>query len=126
MRDFPEFMKRASNRIGAAQQNTADIEGYCYEGADGSQMAFWTCRADRASKPHRHDFDEYMVVVGGRYVAMLDGKEHVLEPGDELFIPRGTEQSGRCSAGTRSIHAFGGARIRHDDTPATGRKKAAT
>lgn len=75
--------------------------------------------ADRASRPHRHDFDESIIVVRGRYVAVLDGKEHALGPGDELFIPRGTEQSGRCTAGTRSIHAFGGRRIRGGNTPAT-------
>ncbi|MBI5485760.1 MAG: cupin domain-containing protein [Deltaproteobacteria bacterium] len=117
MSDFPGFMKRARNRIGATEQNTDDIEGYFYEAADGSQMAFWTCRADRVSKPHRHDFDEYMVVVSGRYVAILDGKEHVLGPGDELFIPRGTEQSGGCAAGTRTIHAFGGRRVRGGAAP---------
>jgi hypothetical protein len=42
---FPDFMKKPKNRIDPAQQNTADIEGYWYEAADGSQMAFWECRA---------------------------------------------------------------------------------
>jgi quercetin dioxygenase-like cupin family protein len=59
----------------ANQQNTKNAEGYYYEGADGSQMAFWTCYSDRESKEHRHDFDEYMVCVQGQYVAVLEGKE---------------------------------------------------
>jgi quercetin dioxygenase-like cupin family protein len=112
MEDFPEFMRRAGNRIPVDQQNTPDVEGYVYEGADGSQMAFWTSHAERASAPHRHDFDEYMVVVSGQYVTFVDGQEHVLGPGDELFIPKGSLQSGWCAAGTRTIHAFGGQRIR--------------
>jgi hypothetical protein len=41
----------------------------------------------------------------------LNGRELRLKPGDELFIPKGTEQWGRCRAGTRTIHAFGGRRI---------------
>lgn len=94
MKDFPDFMKAGANHIDPGEQNTADIDGYFYEAADGSQMAFWTCYSDRKSKKHTHDFDEY-----------------VLGPGDELFIPKGTEQWGRSIAGTRTIHAFGGRRI---------------
>jgi quercetin dioxygenase-like cupin family protein len=111
MNDFPEFIKSPSNRIDSNQQNTLDIEGYYYEGRDGSQMAFWTCHSDRTSKEHAHDFDEYMVCVQGQYTAVVNGEETVLNPGDELFIPKGSVQSGRCVAGTRTIHAFGGMRI---------------
>ena len=111
MEGFPEFMKRAENRVPAGQQNTPDIEGYYYTARDGSQIAFWTCLADRVSREHRHDYDEYMVCLAGEYVVTIDGREHVLGPGDELFIPSGSLQGGRCKAGTRTIHAFGGTRV---------------
>ncbi len=53
-----------------------------------------------------------MVVVAGQFTVCFAGaREIVLSPGDELFIPAGTEQWGRCIAGTRTIHAFGGKRI---------------
>lgn len=104
-------MKNSKNCISGKEQNTKDIEGYFYTGADGSQMAFWTCYADRISKKHTHEFDEYMVCVFGRYTVVMKDKEHVLNPGDEIFIPKGTEQWGKCIAGTRTIHAFGGTRI---------------
>lgn len=118
MEDFPQFMKNSRNRISSKEQNTEDIEGYFYTGADGSQMAFWTCRADRVSKKHTHKFDEYMVCVAGQYTVLMNGEEHVLNPGDELLIPKGTEQWGRCIAGTRTIHAFGGRRIKGGQQPA--------
>ncbi len=111
MDDFPGFMKRVPNRIAASDQNTDDVEGYFYTARDGSQMAFWTALKDRTSRKHVHEFDEYMIVISGRYTAYLDGKEHVLGPGDELYIPKGTKQWGRCIAGTRTIHAFGERRI---------------
>lgn len=114
MKEFPNFMKNQKNHINNSQQNTKDIDGYYFEGADGSQMAFWTCYSDRTSKEHQHDFDEYMVCVYGQYTVIIDGKEIVLNPGDEFFIPKGTVQSGRCIAGTRTIHAFGGKRIHND------------
>lgn len=111
MKTFPKFMKNPLNSVKSSQQNTADIEGYFFEGADGTQVAFWESHADRISKTHTHPFDEYMVCVSGKYTAYLDGKKIVLEPGDELYIPKGTEQWGECVAGTRTIHAFGGKRI---------------
>lgn len=112
MKDFPAFMKNIRNHIGSNEQNTEDIDGYFYEGVDGSQMAFWTCYADRVSNKHTHDFDEYMVCVCGQYTVIINNEEVVLNPGDEIVIPKGTEQWGRCIAGTRTIHAFGGKRIR--------------
>lgn len=111
MKDFPDFMKNKGNHISSKEQNTEDIDGYFYEGADGSQMAFWTCYSDRASRKHIHEFDEWMVCVSGQYTAFLNEEEFVLNPGGELFIPKGTEQWGKCIAGTRTIHAFGGRRI---------------
>lgn len=112
MNHFPDFMKNPQNKVDSSQQNTDDIEGYYFQGADGTQMAFWECRTDRESKRHTHDFDEYMVCVAGEYTVCMEGKEIVLQPGDELFIPKGTEQWGCCKAGTRTIHAFGGTRVR--------------
>ncbi|MBP5158112.1 MAG: cupin domain-containing protein [Treponema sp.] len=108
---FPDFMLREQNRVPAWQQNTPGIEGYYYTGGDGSQMAFWTYTEDRVSKEHRHDYDEYMLCVEGEYVVTIDGVEHTLHAGDELFIPKGSLQGGRVKAGTRSIHAFGGQRV---------------
>ena len=108
---FPDFMFSAKNKIPASQQNTPDIEGYYYTAKDGSQMAFWTYKADRISKEHKHDYDEYMICVEGEYIVTIDGVEHKLLAGDELFIPKGSLQGGRVKAGTRSIHAFGGQRV---------------
>jgi DNA topoisomerase-1 len=84
MKHFPDYMKNIKNKVDSSQQNTDDIEGYFYEGSDGSQMAFWECHADLISKKHAHDFDEYMVCVSGEYTAYLNEKKIVLKAGDEL------------------------------------------
>lgn len=104
-------MKSPRNRVSPTEQNTQDIEGYYYTGADSAQMAFWTCHAARTSNKHTHEFDEYMVCISGQYTVIMNDKKYILNPGDEIFIPKGTEQWGRCIAGTRTIHAFGGKRI---------------
>ena len=112
MKSFPGFIKNPKNQIDPSQQNTKDIEGYYFEGKDDSQIAFWECFSNRESKPHVHDFDEYILCVRGEYTAIIEGKEIVLNPGDELLIPKGTVQGGKIKAGTRTIHAFGGKRIK--------------
>ena len=43
MEDFPEFMKGQANRIATSSQATPGVEGYVFDGTDGSQIAFWTC-----------------------------------------------------------------------------------
>jgi hypothetical protein len=63
MKEFPAFMKQPVNRIATSSHATPGVEGYVFDGEDGSQMAFWTCCETTPSAPHVHDFDEYMIVV---------------------------------------------------------------
>ena len=69
-------MKNPINMVGSSQQNTADIEGYYFQGADETQIAFWECHADRVSKKHIHPFDEYTVCVSGEYTACLSFSDY--------------------------------------------------
>jgi len=110
MDDFPEFMRAAANRIATQSQATPGVEGYVFDGADGSQMAFWKCHENAASVAHVHDFDEYMIVVQGCYTLIIEGQRIAVRAGEEHFIPRGVRHSGEVLAGTRTIHAFGGHR----------------
>jgi len=115
MNEFPEFMKQPVNRIATSSQATPGVEGYVFDGADGSQMAFWTCSETTSSTPHVHDFDEYMIVVQGCYTLILyqanGGEVRIpIRAGQECFIPRGAQHGGEVEAGTRTINAFGGHR----------------
>jgi quercetin dioxygenase-like cupin family protein len=115
MRDFPSFMQNPTNRIATSNQATPGVEGYVFDGADGSQMAFWTCRETASSVPHVHDYDEYMIVVEGCYTLMIEGEKIPVNAGEEYFIPRGIVHGGEVLAGTRTIHAFGGHRADRDN-----------
>ena len=116
MNDFPEFMKNPANRIATTNQATSGIEGFVFDGADGSQMAFWMCAETASSAPHVHDYDEYMLVVEGCYTLIIDGKQIPVESGQEYFIPRGTPHAGEVVAGTEDDpclwRAPGGSTIR--------------
>jgi quercetin dioxygenase-like cupin family protein len=107
MGDFPAFMKRPANRIANTHQATPGVEGYIFDGADGSQMAFWTCQETAASAEHVHDYDEYMLVVEGCYTLLMNGQRVPVKAGEEYVIPRGVPHAGEVLAGTRTIHAFG-------------------
>jgi mannose-6-phosphate isomerase-like protein (cupin superfamily) len=115
MKEFPDFMKQPVNRIATSSQATPGVEGYVFDGSDGSQMAFWTCSETTPSASHVHDFDEYMIVVQGCYTLIIDkangSKERIpIRAGEECFIPRGVQHCGEVEAGTRTINAFGGHR----------------
>ena len=111
MDDFPEFMKRPANRIATSSQATPGVEGYVFDGVDGSQMTFWTCREKALSTAHVHDFDEYMIVVQGCCTLIIDDQRIPVRAGEEYFIPKGLLHGGEPAAGTRTIHAFGGQRV---------------
>lgn len=81
---FPTFMKSPAN-IASSSQFTDDIEGYVFDGADGSQVVVWTAHADRVSKEHVHDFDE-----------SASGRR---KPDARLRAPR---RSGRCGGRHRA------------------------
>jgi mannose-6-phosphate isomerase-like protein (cupin superfamily) len=115
MNDFPAFMKSPKNKISSKSQYSKAIQGYVYDGADGSQMAFWTHEIDGTSQEHAHNYDEYFVVVQGKYTLIIGGKKILLGVGQEYFIPKGVAHAGEYSAGTRTIHAFGGKRVRREN-----------
>ena len=110
MSQFPDFMKHPTNRIAKSAQATPGVEGYVFDGAEGAQMAFWTCEETAASAVHTHDFDEYMLVVEGCYTLIINGERIPVRAGQEYVIPKGVPHSGEVQGGTRTIHAFGGHR----------------
>jgi quercetin dioxygenase-like cupin family protein len=107
---FPAFMQHPANRIATTDQATQGVEGYVFDGAEGSQLAFWTCRQTATSTAHVHDYDEYMIVVQGCFTLIVNGQRIPLNAGAEYLIARGTRHSGEVVAGTRTIHCFGGHR----------------
>jgi quercetin dioxygenase-like cupin family protein len=110
MNDFPEFMKNPKNRIHSSSDYTTGLEGFVYDGADGSQIAFWSCHKAGTSAEHSHPFDEYLVVIQGVYTLCVRGERIPLKPGEEYLIPKGILHFAERIAGTRTIHAFGGKR----------------
>ncbi|HEY5146789.1 MAG TPA: cupin domain-containing protein [Polyangiaceae bacterium] len=117
MPSFPAFMQRAANRITSSSQHASGVEGYVFDGIDGidgSQMAFWTVERDAVTAEHVHEFDEWFLVVEGSYTLTLDGREVRVGAGQEYVIPKGTRIAGRVTAGTRTVHAFGGRRAERE------------
>jgi mannose-6-phosphate isomerase-like protein (cupin superfamily) len=117
MDKFPEFMKHPGNRIARSNQATPGVEGYVFDGTNGSQMAFWTCTETASSAKHVHDYDEYMIVVQGCYALIIDGNRIPVNAGEEYVIPRGVPHSGEVLAGTRTIHASAGHRADRVQNP---------
>jgi len=107
--EFPEFMRNPINAV-TAHQKSAGVEGFIYDGADGSQVVVFQCATNGISKEHVHDFDEYFVVIQGEYTLGIKGRTIKLTAGQEYYIPKGIPHDGVFIAGTRTINAFGGKR----------------
>jgi reactive intermediate/imine deaminase len=114
MNGFPDFMKNPANLISTKSQFSPGIEGYVFDGADGSQMAFWECCIDGVSSEHVHEYDEYITVVQGCYFLIVGNGEIPIMRWQEHHIAKGVVHSGRYLAGTRRIHAFGGRRAERE------------
>jgi quercetin dioxygenase-like cupin family protein len=114
MADFPAFMKNPLNRIATESQYTDGIEGFVFDGADGSQVAFWRCDSNSVSEEHAHEFDEYVLVIEGRCTIVVGGDRTELHAGQEFLVPGGTLQRMEVAAGTRTLHVFGGTRAKRE------------
>jgi mannose-6-phosphate isomerase-like protein (cupin superfamily) len=86
--DFPIFMINDKNKIDSKYQSSDKIEGYVYDGIDGSQMTYWRCNDKGYSSEHTHEYDEYMIVVQGRYTMILGNDKIDINAGEEVFIPK--------------------------------------
>lgn len=109
MTEFPEFMRNQANAMSDSSK-TEGVEGYVFDGADGSQMTFFQCANSGVSAEHVHDFEEYFIVVQGEYTLLLGRERIKVCAGQESLIPKGVPHAGEFTAGTRTIHAFGGMR----------------
>lgn len=109
MKKFPQFITQPAD--GVANVPDPAMQGFVFEGAEGSQIVFWQCEKGGESLEHVHDFWEYCVVVEGIFDGMIDGKPVHLEAGEECAIPPGVKHNGRFSPGYRAIDAFGGKRV---------------
>jgi quercetin dioxygenase-like cupin family protein len=115
MKNFPEFMKTPENSIASASQSRG-VKGWVYDGIDDKQMAYWVCETSGVSNEHVHDFDEYFVVLQGRFTLIVNNQKLVFRKGDEYLIPRNVPHAGEFMAGTRTIHCFGGRRAEREQS----------
>ena len=96
MPDFPPFMKNPRNRIATASQHTPGVEDCVFDGADGSQMAFWSIERDAVTTEHVHEFDEWFIVVEGLYTLMWTASSSTLGRGRSASSRRARESLARC------------------------------
>jgi mannose-6-phosphate isomerase-like protein (cupin superfamily) len=73
--------------------------------------------------PHRHTYEEAVYVLGGDGVALIDGADHDIDPGDSAFLPPGTAHR-LASRGREPLRILGvfsppGSPASRDDLPAS-------
>ena len=108
-RHFPDAMRRL---VGEVEPRIEGMHGYLFEAPNGSQAVFWECSSEASVPPHKHDYDEYCVVVEGECEEYLEGRAVMLRKGDELHIPAGTVHWATIKPPYRSVDFFAGPRFR--------------
>ncbi len=59
---FPNIIRKSELEVESLWEG---LRGYMFEGRDGSQVVFWECDAEVKVRPHKHNFDEYCLVIEG-------------------------------------------------------------
>ena len=83
---FPDIIRRSELEV---ESEWEGLRGFMFEGPDGSQVIFWECSAEIKIGPHKHNFDEYCLVVEGVCKETIEGETKILNKGDECAIPAG-------------------------------------
>jgi len=114
MGEYPEFIKNPVNRVAAASKFSKNIDGYIFNGADGSQVIFWTYLGPGQVNTHTHEYDEYLIVMEGQYTLIIDDRKIPVKAGQEYLIKKGIPHGGEAVVGTRTIDIFGGKRAKRE------------
>lgn len=54
-----------------------------------ASMSYWRVDPGERIPPHRHDNEQIGYLISGRLVALVEGEEILLEPGDSYVFPSG-------------------------------------
>ena len=107
---FPDIIRKSELEV---ESPVEGIRGYMFEGQDGSQIVFWECDDEVKFSPHKHDFDEYCLVVEGICQETIEGKTTVLRTGEEIVIPAGKLHWATLGPNYRAIDFFGAQRLKY-------------
>ena len=108
--NFPDFIRKPENEV---ETEWEGFRGYMFQSPNGSQVVFWECDIEIKAPPHKHDYEEYCLVVEGTCMETIEGVTHVLNAGDECVIPAGKMHWSTMGPKYRAIDVFGGPRCKY-------------
>ena len=109
-RFFPRTIRREKLKV---ESPVEGMSGFLFEGQDSSQVIFWECDNEVKIEPHKHEYDEYCLVIKGVCKETIEGKTTVLKEGDEIVIPAGKLHWATMGPNYRAIDFFGGERCNY-------------
>ena len=110
---FPDIMRKPACEV---ESDIPGLSGYMFQGPDGSQLILWECEERVEVQPHKHDFDEYCLVVEGACEETIEGETMRLGKGDEIVIPAGKMHWAVMGPHYRAIDYFGDKRVSYKKT----------
>ena len=107
---FPEFIRNPEFEV---ESDWEGFRGYMFQAPNGSQVVFWECDIEIKAPPHKHDYNEYCLVIEGTCKETIEGETQVLNPGDECVIPAGKSHWATMGPKYRAIDVFEGPRCKY-------------
>jgi quercetin dioxygenase-like cupin family protein len=86
--------------------------------AENCDVLFATYPPGTRLEPHRHDTDNWGVIVTGEMIIAVDGAERRYRAGDWYHVPAGVEHAARCDVLTEEIEFW----FRRESAPAGDRR----
>jgi quercetin dioxygenase-like cupin family protein len=74
--------------------------------SDAMTFAWWSIDEGAEVPEHQHPHEQVVNMLEGELALTVDGREHVLHPGDVVAIPGGVRHSARALAPSRVLDVF--------------------
>jgi quercetin dioxygenase-like cupin family protein len=99
-----EFFPEAIRQLPEADIHIPGLTAFLAQDKN-HQIVFFHFAEDVEVPPHSHDA-QWIVVLDGKIILNVEGKEHSLTKGDRFLILKGETHSAKISAGYASIEFF--------------------
>ncbi len=74
--------------------------------SENMTFVYWNITAGASLPDHAHQHEQVVNMLEGEFELTVDGKAHIIEPGEVVIIPSNVKHSGKARTDCRIIDVF--------------------